>query len=146
MISRQQIVDEARSWIGVPFHHQGRNRLGVDCIGLVYLVGLTVGADLRGYIDDPTYGRDPDARLHRGIARHAKRLNPMPLDNPPPGSILFFAFAKLPQHVGIASDKPGFFIHSFEPDGRVTETRLDRTRRRLVRGIFDFHGVEQWQR
>jgi hypothetical protein len=112
---------------------------------LVYLVGLAVGVDLRGYKDDPTYGRDPDARLQRGIGRHAKRLVPMPVDDIPPGSIIFFAFSKIGQHVGIASDRPGFFIHSFEPVGRVEEMRLDAVRKRLIRGIYDFHGVEQWQ-
>jgi cell wall-associated NlpC family hydrolase len=33
------IVSAARSWLGVPWRHQGRTRQGVDCAGLVVLVG-----------------------------------------------------------------------------------------------------------
>lgn len=35
-------IARARSWIGTPFHLQGRDRDGVDCVGLIAVVhGLT---------------------------------------------------------------------------------------------------------
>lgn len=50
----QQIITEARSWLDVPFLHQGRSRRGVDCAGLVIVVGRAVGGfapdwDFRNY-------------------------------------------------------------------------------------------------
>lgn len=38
-----RIVEQARTWIGVPFLHQGRTRIGVDCLGLVIAVGQELG-------------------------------------------------------------------------------------------------------
>lgn len=54
MIDPPRIVEEARSWLGVPFVHQGRSRRGVDCAGLVIVVGRAVGGfppdwDFRNY-------------------------------------------------------------------------------------------------
>ena len=37
------IVAAARSWLGVPWRHQGRARQGIDCAGLVVLVGRGLG-------------------------------------------------------------------------------------------------------
>ena len=33
-VTREMVVAEARTWIGVKWRHQGRTREGVDCIGL----------------------------------------------------------------------------------------------------------------
>lgn len=54
MIPAERIAEEARSWLGVPFMHQGRSRRGVDCAGLVIVVGRAVGGfapdwDFRNY-------------------------------------------------------------------------------------------------
>jgi hypothetical protein len=48
------IIAAARSWLGVPWGHQGRTRQGVDCAGLVVLVGRGLG--LADY-DTTAYGR-----------------------------------------------------------------------------------------
>ena len=37
------IIAAARAWLGVPWRHQGRTRQGVDCAGLVVLVGREFG-------------------------------------------------------------------------------------------------------
>ena len=57
--TRDQIVAEARTWLGVPWRHQGRNRSGVDCGGLIACVGQALGvfpkqADAFGYSRLPT--------------------------------------------------------------------------------------------
>ena len=33
-----EVVREARTWVGVPFRHQGRSRSGVDCGGIIVVV------------------------------------------------------------------------------------------------------------
>lgn len=35
MINIQKFIADAKALEGVPFHHQGRNLLGVDCVGLI---------------------------------------------------------------------------------------------------------------
>ena len=48
------IVAEARTWLGVPWRHQGRSRAGVDCAGLVVLVARAL--ELADH-DSTAYGR-----------------------------------------------------------------------------------------
>ncbi len=44
MISRENIISAARELIGVPYLHQGRNvRTGIDCVGLLVLIGQIIG-------------------------------------------------------------------------------------------------------
>ena len=40
LVTRQAIVDNARTWVGVPYKHMGYNRKGVDCVGLLTGVAL----------------------------------------------------------------------------------------------------------
>ena len=54
------IIEEARSWIGVPFHHQGRTKSGCDCIGIVLACARRL--DYK-YEDYTRYGRLP----HKGL-------------------------------------------------------------------------------
>ena len=52
------IIKEARSWIGVPFHHQGRTKSGCDCIA----IGMACAQKLEMEFEDWTrYGRLPHA-------------------------------------------------------------------------------------
>lgn len=74
MITVPALIEEARSWVGVPYLHQGRSRLGVDCAG--FLVALMRGAgelpsDFR---DVRNYGRRPNGELEALVARHCVRV------------------------------------------------------------------------
>lgn len=42
-MSAEAFVAAARSYIGVPWKHQGRSRAGLDCIGLIILAGRDIG-------------------------------------------------------------------------------------------------------
>lgn len=70
------IIQEARTWLGTPFKHQGRLKgQGVDCLGL--LVGVAAALRLRGRDglpltsrDSLAYGHYPDeAALRDGLKR-----------------------------------------------------------------------------
>jgi cell wall-associated NlpC family hydrolase len=43
MTMREQIVEEARKYLGVRFRHQGRTVAGIDCAGLILNVGNDLG-------------------------------------------------------------------------------------------------------
>jgi lipoprotein Spr len=54
MVTGAEIVAEARTWVGVPWILRGRNREGVDCVGLC---AVTAQALSIPYTDDLRYGQ-----------------------------------------------------------------------------------------
>lgn len=67
MITAHDLVTEARSWLGVPFLHQGRSRNGVDCIGFVAAVCAYLGA-VKPLENLPhNYARNPQALLMEAV-------------------------------------------------------------------------------
>lgn len=49
MINRDDIVTVARSYIGVKFRLHGRDRTGLDCVGLIFAVLKDLGLELPDY-------------------------------------------------------------------------------------------------
>ncbi len=63
-MTRDDIIAEARSWIGTPYRHQASLKgVGCDCLGLVRGVG--------GAIAGAEAGPGPD-RARRGFRRHRR--------------------------------------------------------------------------
>lgn len=134
MITRKQVVTQARTWIGTPFHHQGRvKHVGVDCIGLLVGVIKELGIkstkkDNNGNLiplesfDNTNYGRLPDGvLLQTSIEKHFYKVE---RNNIKPGDVLLFKFDENPQHIGIATDYPtdGLgLIHCYQCSGKVVE-------------------------
>jgi cell wall-associated NlpC family hydrolase len=57
MVYRRDVVNLARSYVGTKYRHQGRTREGIDCAGLVILVGNELGLinyDTDGYLRKST--------------------------------------------------------------------------------------------
>jgi NlpC/P60 family putative phage cell wall peptidase len=149
-ISGEVITQEARSWIGTRFHHQGRvkaaagHRGGCDCIGLVIGVaenlGITLGQGLAPcQIDCSDYGRYPDGKkLQHMLARY---LQEIPIATIVPGDIILFRFEDNPQHVAIASDY-GIgtlgIIHCYAQVRKVVEHHLDQHWQRRIVAAYRF--------
>lgn len=114
MPTRDQIVAEARSWLGVPWRHQGRSRVAIDCAGLLECVGKATGAiDYTGPVD---YRRESNgAKFLRHFARAGCREKSAALARD--GDILVFVIVggALPRHCGIRATRAGVptFIHSY---------------------------------
>lgn len=99
-VDREVVVATARSWLGVPWRHQGRTRQGIDCAGLVVLVGRTLG--LCDY-DTSAYGRRPAGQ---GFVQHFRAaMDGIPLPKIGPGDVLVFADAAYPCHCGFLTTK-----------------------------------------
>lgn len=113
MIPAQAVIDEARKWIGVPFHHQGRVRAGVDCVGLIVVVMDGLGLMPRG-ADLADYGRHPNGTLTRVLDEHCTRL-----DAPLPGSVAVIRWWRQAHHVAIHAGET--LIHSHQRFGGVAE-------------------------
>lgn len=126
-------VEIARSYLGVPWVHQGRDpRFGIDCVGLGLLAfDVTSSAD---------YGRHPhNGRLREELVRYFGE----PVDDEPRvGDVLELAGtakSRIGRHVGIVGDYlyGGLsLIHTDSMVGCVTEHPLDEFWRLRIRGVF----------
>jgi NlpC/P60 family putative phage cell wall peptidase len=144
MVTRADIVLEARKWLGTPFHHQGMLRgIGCDCIGLVagvaYALGLPDASRWREDIRFRGYGRLPNPKqLMEACSIYLERLKREPL----PGDVLLMTFLKEPMHFGIVSSTiPRRMIHAYEPIGKVAEHTIDGKWQRRVLASFGLRGV-----
>ena len=138
-VSRAAVVAQARSYLGVRWHHQGRSRAGIDCIGLVIRVARDLG--LSSY-DITGYGRVPDGKTLR-FTMH-QQLQPLQRE-PLPGDVLLFAFERNPLHTAIVTDQPGGglgMIHAYANMRRVVEHRLDATWRGRLVCAYAYPGVD----
>lgn len=140
-MTRDDIVAAARSFMGVPFQHQGRTRAGIDCIGLVLNVGWQLGFLPRDY-DVQGYSRIPDGRL---FAECDRLLVAIPA--PVYGCVVTMRFDGEPQHVGIVGEHKGHptLIHALwdrdRKRSKVIETRLTPPWPARIVGCFDAPGL-----
>lgn len=135
MITRLEVQRIARTWLGVPFLHQGRSRQGVDCGGLLLCVGEEAGLSL---IHPGTYSMSPEPNLVLdAITANCDRIALLEIM---PGDVLHFSFAGEPRHVGIASDIG--VIHAWAKPKKVVEHRLDEIWLRRLMGTYRVRGIE----
>lgn len=113
-------VRAARAYLGCPFAHQGRSRQGMDCAGLVILVGRDLGA-LPPTWDANGYAKVPDGSMFQ----HCETML-VPSPGPAPGRIALMRFDKEPQHLGVLGEHEGrmTLIHALQSTGRVVEHSL----------------------
>lgn len=121
MTTRDEIIAEARSWLGVKWRHQGRTRHGLDCAGIVVVVGRALG--LHDY-DQLDYGRVPDGE---SFERHLRvALQKIAVADAGPGDVLTFRERVYQCHCGIvAADRFGpTVIHAYVLRRAVVEEPL----------------------
>jgi cell wall-associated NlpC family hydrolase len=115
VIDAQALIAQARQWVGVPFRHQGRSRLGCDCLGFVCGVldelGIPTGLELL----PSNYARDPQSKLMDTLQANAREIA---LE---PGALIVvqFPLAKWPSHAAIYTGRN--IIHSYQSVGKVVE-------------------------
>ena len=116
------IVAEARSYMGVRWKHQGRDRSGIDCAGLVIKVGQAFDV-----LDFDTADYGPQASDESMLRLCREHLIEVGRDAMAPGDILVMRFGGN-RHMGIVGDYlyggPSV-IHAFTARRKVTEHRFD---------------------
>ncbi len=150
IITSQQIIDQARSWKGTCYHHQGRLKRssaghgGVDCIGLIIGVidelGMQDGnGNPLSYADEHNYSIYPEGgRLVENIAKHLQHIE---RENMAMGDVLLFKTFKDPQHVGLLSEYPlggPGLIHCNSSAGIVVEQPLTDTWKHMLTHVYRF--------
>ena len=139
-----EIVSQAKTWIGTKFHHQGRiKNHGVDCLGLIVGVAKELNLiskdekTLLHKLDKINYGHLPDTdALYNCLSNH---LTEIPKDQLKAGDIILMVFDKHPQHLGIVYnyDETNLgIIHSYAPAKKVVEHRLDEEWKGRIVGVF----------
>ena len=126
------MIAAARSWLGTPFHHQGRApHVGLDCLGLLVCAARAAGLAINDRTDYPWR---PDGKaLLAGLEEHgAVRVNEMQA-----GDVLLFRFDNQPQHLAIVSDAARM-IHAYAPAGKVVETTISAAWLNRLIGIYRF--------
>lgn len=123
---RAAIVDEARTWIGTPYHHGADIKgVGVDCAMILVKIfcdlGLLEPFDPRPYTKDWFIHRDEERYMGflLALAREVER--------PEPGDIMLFKLGRCFAHGGIVSQAdPLKLIHAYSPARSVIEEEIMR--------------------
>lgn len=158
-ILAQQVCDAARSLIGIPFLHQGRDRkVGLDCGG--------VFTSILDILNIPYNMPPTDYRIQASAAE--PHLIPLlnqtdavidqestDVSDLEPGCLVAFYISgrSVPQHCGIVVDSPGKYegfdalpdvgvVHSHMGLDRCVEEPLTRFWWRRVSAIFHIKGVQ----
>ena len=140
MTTGKQVVDCARSYLGTPFHHQGRLKgIGLDCVGLLIRVGHDLGLT---EFDHTGYPRQPiEERLYERFREELDEINSW---EALPGDIVLFRILKHPQHLAILGDYHGgglSLIHAYSPVGKVTEAHFSASWGSRAFAYFRYKGV-----
>lgn len=128
----------ARQWLGVPFKHQGRSRIGVDCVGLVAVCCAAIpefahhcAHDLTGYEQNP-HNRKLESALARAFGP--------PVGSYHLGDVVTVAYPKVMRHVAIVGEYlygGHSLIHAMNKDyGRVIEHRIDADWADRIRNVY----------
>jgi NlpC/P60 family putative phage cell wall peptidase len=145
-MKREDIVTEARRWIGTRWQHQASARgLATDCIGFVAGVALELGSrEAMAFMARPdllSYGRQPDPTMLLRVA--SDLLDPIEREAARPGDILLMRFNAGPQHFGFLSTlAPDYMIHAYAGARRVVEHGIDAVWRSRIVGAYAMRGVE----
>ena len=145
MTTREQIVAEARSWLGTRWHHQASVKgVGCDCAGLVIGVARSLGIEgieeYEGSSEMHGYGRQPTAdTLRKACAQFFLPVPPRPLLA---GNILLMRFSNEPQHFALlAGGDPPHIIHAYAQARMTVEHALDALWLSRVVAAYSYKGV-----
>lgn len=140
-MTREDVQAEARKWLHVPYRQKGRSRTGIDCLGVLVVVGraFAVPHEEHEYTDWP----NPDHQILRVLGRYLTRL---PTTTALPGLVGVFAERRLPGHIGIFTERHGVphLIHARLRPGFVLEEpwlQVPHAELRLI-ALFGFPGLE----
>jgi len=137
MTLREDIVTEARSFIGTPFVHQGRLKgVGVDCVGLLIEVARAFGHTYNAPAD---YAMQPDPHAMRTLLD--ANLDRVLLTKIMIADILWFRVDTNPQHLGIVSNLAPFsVVHALNRvgGGECCEHRVSTKWQRRIQACFRY--------
>lgn len=142
MPSHDDVIAEARTWIGTPYHHQQCAKgHGVDCAQLIAGVGNAIGLMPMLPRELVRYARTPNPKQMRAVLEMF--MDPIKPGDAIHGDVFWMCWRpNLPQHLGIYSDHHGAgMIHSHQTSGGVVETALTEGVRNMIFGWWRYKGL-----
>lgn len=136
MVTVDELIREAREWVGTPFVHQGRRKgVGCDCAGLCQGVAKNKGIE----VDDIFgYSRYPNPKM---LLSHLNTvLIAIEKSDMRPGDVVIFTVKGVPQHMGLLTDKG--IIHADETKDKVVEHAVGDRMRSKIYKVYRIPGVE----
>jgi NlpC/P60 family putative phage cell wall peptidase len=125
MVTRQEIITEARSWIGTPYiASQRAKQAGCDCVGLFWGITDQLKLDVsKDLVLQPNY--EKYAFGNSLLVALRKYMDEVPRDQMDIGDLLVLRVGGVPTHVGILANLNGrdTLIHADTKRG-VIETPL----------------------
>jgi len=140
-----QLVAEARQFLGTPFRHQGRvPGEALDCAGLVVLAATHAGLTV---IDRSGYSREPDGHTLEQYADEQPCLLRIAAGDIEPGDLIMLRIKRDPQHLAIVGSsmvEPNrlTMIHCCAASGRVVEHDLSRNWHARIVAAYRFQAPE----
>lgn len=137
MMTADELVREVRTWEGVKFRHQGRSRLGVDCIGLAVVTLKDKGYLPTDFADNACYGRAPNtSEFIDTVKKFCTQI--AAAEN---GCLVVFKWpqAKYPSHAAVL-DGP-YMIHAYERSAKVVRTTYGQPWVRMTDSFYRLPGV-----
>jgi cell wall-associated NlpC family hydrolase len=117
MIEPSAVIAKARELLGVPYRHQGRSHIAVDCIGVIVVVVRDLALiDVDLFIPANYTARPRDGLLERYVASVC-----VPSEGPVAGGFALFRWAPTAPAAHCAILTGDTMIHSYKTVGRVTE-------------------------
>lgn len=139
---RDDIVREARDWLGTPYRHQASCKgAGSDCLGLIRGIWRAIYGEepvvLPAYTPDWSEPSKDEVLMREASAL----LSEVTFDSAEPGDVVLFRMrdSAVAKHLGVlASPAPGqTFIHAYSGHG-VVESSLSAPWQRRIAGTFRF--------
>jgi len=139
MVTRSDVVNEARKWKDTPWRHMGRNTNGIDCVGLPVMIAKALGIfhyDVKGYAREPA---------NLDMLKHFRaNMIEYPVVEAKAGDVIIFRDGKFPFHVGIIGDKYDdlSLIHAYAGRRKVIEEMYYPEWFNRALACFAFPGLE----
>ncbi len=142
MTGRQDVVAEARRWVGTPYLHQASVfGAGTDCLGLLRGVWRAVLTTEPQTVPPYTLDWSEPAGREEMLAAARRWLVEKPLAHAAPGDVIVFRMRDgfVAKHVGIVTDIGNYptFIHAYTGHG-VVECALSAPWARRIAARFAF--------
>jgi cell wall-associated NlpC family hydrolase len=138
-MKREDFVAMARSYLGTPFHHQGRQPgVGLDCAGVVVVACWQCDHAVQDVI---AYGRIPfKGLLEKSVAEYCDEI---PVRGVLAGDVLLFTFREDPHHLAVVSHvAPIRLIHAYSQVNKVVENSLDAYWQKRLCKCYRIRGIE----
>lgn len=136
MITPASVIAQARDWRGVKFLHQGRTRMGCDCLGFIAGLMAELGSNVALQCLPINYARAPGARVLATLEAVSREI---PLQV---GALVLIRWPQSPDpsHAGIFTGCN--LIHCTEGEHKVVEHRYGEPWLRRTHSIWALPEVQ----